>query len=151
WLSACAVYPELNWDLTLFLGQSVTDGAGAPLLTLPRLAALVRLPWFRQGFMPDWLRQRLIDDLGPEREGIVRSRPALLLLGAPGPGDVRFQLPVALGRRAAVNEVARAVFRRLFHDEAPEGPRRDVVYARFMNPGLGTHRLAVRVRRGFDQ
>lgn len=75
-LCACAVYPSLQWELTLYLAFQ--------LLTREQidqcLASLVRLPWLRYGFTPDWLRSRLIADLGPERERLVRRHLQHLLL-----------------------------------------------------------------------
>lgn len=73
WLSACAVYPELRWDLTLYLGQRVDAGANQPLYTEARLADLLKLPWFRYGRMPDWFRARLIEGLEPSTARQVRS------------------------------------------------------------------------------
>jgi len=61
WFSACAVYPELRWPLTLYLGDKLK------LLTPERLTQLARLPWFRYGYMPNWLREQLI--LGLLKEG----------------------------------------------------------------------------------
>src|SRR5262245_4925240 len=57
WLSACAVYPALSWDITLYLGYKLF---GERDDFEERLLALTRLPWFRYGMMPDWLRLRLI-------------------------------------------------------------------------------------------
>ena len=58
-LSACAVYPALSWNLTVELTTAVA--AGEPVE--PILARLVRLPWFRWGTMPDWVRRRLVERL----------------------------------------------------------------------------------------
>ena len=61
WLAACAVYPKLSWGLTLRLaadmGHTLTENA---------VVRLVRLPWFREGAMPDELRRRLIARMPPE-------------------------------------------------------------------------------------
>ena len=73
WLSACAVYPELHWELTLYLGNKLTDVYGHPLLTEERLLALARLPWLRHGSMPDWLRLRLIAALPKSQERDIRK------------------------------------------------------------------------------
>jgi acid phosphatase type 7 len=71
WLCACAVYPELSWDLTLYLGSALkilgTDER--------RLATILRLPWFRKGSMPEWLRQSLTQAMQPEE--LERVRHAL--------------------------------------------------------------------------
>lgn len=64
WLCACAVYPEVRWDLTLFLGLSLQDTQGRSVYREDRLAELTRLPWFREGRIPDWIRDELIHDLG---------------------------------------------------------------------------------------
>jgi len=67
WFSACAVYPELRWQLTLFLGYQLKS------LTEERLAKLARLPWFRYGYMPNWLRKQLIKDLSLPQEREIRT------------------------------------------------------------------------------
>lgn len=67
WLAALAVYPALQWDLTLFLGlelRAYRDDRRGDL----RLATLTRLPWLQYGYMPIWLRLALIEEL-PERDG----------------------------------------------------------------------------------
>jgi len=82
WLAACAVYPMLAWDITLYLGHRLTDANGQKLLTETRLLALARLPWFRHGSMPDWLRLQLIRSLAPEQERAVRQALEDLLKSA---------------------------------------------------------------------
>ncbi|MCP4699538.1 MAG: SUMF1/EgtB/PvdO family nonheme iron enzyme [Gammaproteobacteria bacterium] len=57
WLAACAVYPELHWQLTLRLGE------GLNVFDENRLARLTVLPWLRRNFLPDWLRAALIKKL----------------------------------------------------------------------------------------
>ncbi len=53
-LCATAAYPELHWALTLYLANQ---------FHCLNITKLIRLPWFRQAYMPDWLRQRLLEDL----------------------------------------------------------------------------------------
>lgn len=65
WLKALAVYPVLNWDLTLYLGRGLRDAASDEFYAEPRLAALTRLPWLREGRMPEWLRDAMIASLDP--------------------------------------------------------------------------------------
>lgn len=62
WLAACAIYPAVRWDLTVYLGLELRDGQGLALYTEARAARLAHLPWFRAGYMPDWLRMRLLTD-----------------------------------------------------------------------------------------
>ena len=85
WLCACAVYPELHWDLTLHFGGLPIFGPG--LITEENLLRLLRLPWFRQGVIPDEIRARLVDELTEAEERAVREAIVELLEGNPAPGD----------------------------------------------------------------
>jgi hypothetical protein len=71
WLCACAVYPELHWDLTLYLGSLPCMPEG--LVKEENLLRLIRLPWFRTGSMPDEVRWMLIGELDREKEKVIRS------------------------------------------------------------------------------
>jgi len=70
WIAACAIYPELHWDLTLWLGRRLSL-ADRPLVTPGHLISIFRLPWFVEGRIPDEARQALLDYL-------TASDPALL-------------------------------------------------------------------------
>ncbi|HKC65870.1 MAG TPA: TonB family protein [Pyrinomonadaceae bacterium] len=85
WLSACAVYTELQWDLTLHLGALPEMPAG--LITESNLLKLIRLSWFRTGVIPDELRWLLINELTPERQRAVRAAIIELLEKDPPPPE----------------------------------------------------------------
>ena len=70
-LTACAVYPGLAWNLTLYLTLKLTGRQGSE----DRLARLVRLVWFRHGRMPTWLREHLVGTL--DRAGARQIRVLL--------------------------------------------------------------------------
>jgi formylglycine-generating enzyme required for sulfatase activity len=76
WLAACAVYPELHWQLTLYLGK--TDAQKT--LNEALLLRLARLPWLRFAYMPDWLRETLLSTLPKSQETSIRERLQALLL-----------------------------------------------------------------------
>ena len=80
WLCACAVYPELSWGLTLYLGM--LDGGE---ITEQRLLALIRLPWFRTGSLPDDLRVGLLDRLDNARLRQIRKAIFDVLKNDPPP------------------------------------------------------------------
>ena len=82
WLATCAVYPELRWDLTKELGRVLAVADERPFDRDDGLTRLARLPWFRHGNLPDWLRLRLLTDLLPERQALVRDAINQLILGA---------------------------------------------------------------------
>lgn len=66
WLSALAIWPQLQWDMALFLGVGLDDDGGEPLYSEGRVAALTQLPWMRAGSMPRWLRRRLVAELADD-------------------------------------------------------------------------------------
>lgn len=81
WLASLAVYPEIHWDLTIGLGHRLDPA----LVSIEPMRALVNLPWLRTGRMPQWLRQRLVERLSPERLDIVRSYLREVLSSATAP------------------------------------------------------------------
>ena len=64
WISALAVYPGLEWDLTIYLGTQDKFRQQALFKddedSDRRLAMLMQLPWLQAGRMPNWLRNELI-------------------------------------------------------------------------------------------
>ena len=114
WIAACAIYPTLHWDLTLWLGQHIdavqTDGvtsshsvSSAPLSTFDNLMQLCRLSWFVKGEMPDATRTALLNWLEQTDAPLLtrlRSAIALELQKNPPPKDSaawdKFRLNIAL-------------------------------------------------------
>lgn len=141
WLSACAVYPVLYWDLTLYLGFKLFRDRNE---IEDRLLSLVRLPWFRYGYIPDWLRLRLISDLSPKDEASVRKAlEDLLMTVMEQPAD-GIRLDIASEEKESIGFIERLKkrfkswkFRRWFwqfaKDEPPESPLRDYVFLGFMS------------------
>jgi len=63
WLACCALWPELHYDLTLWIGNWLEQESGVPVTSFERLNELLRLPWFSQGAMPDAVRVLLLNEL----------------------------------------------------------------------------------------
>ncbi len=61
-LQACAVYPQTAWNLTASIVAEL-----APERQEGILGRLSLLPWFRHGFLPEWLRIGLVRGLGHNR------------------------------------------------------------------------------------
>ena len=144
WLSACAVFPELNWNLTVYLGNALNAGDGGSLLQACRLTVLARLPWFRYGYMPDWLRLWLVSELPRHQEDEVRQLLRSFLVAKPDEqGSVgRWQLEIAGQYSNVVSRLVQPLLR-LFSGEAPEdSPLRDYIFQEFM---AGRKGLAVRM------
>ncbi|HEV7745892.1 MAG TPA: PKD domain-containing protein [Pyrinomonadaceae bacterium] len=156
WLSACAIYPALTWDLTLHLGFKLFSDRSE---IEDRLLALVRLPWFRHGTLPDWLRSRLAAELSPEDEQRIRhtlEELFLTMLEQPAQG---IQLDIAFGKGESERHSSGLVerlkkrfrswnfkrfLRRALTDEPPESPLRDYVFLAFMS-GRKPRKLTVSV------
>lgn len=85
WLCACAVYPELHWNLTLHLGSlpCMPDN----LLTETNILKLICLPWFKQGSIPDEIRAILINNLDKEKTTFIREAITKILEKNPPPKD----------------------------------------------------------------
>ncbi len=62
WIAACAVYPLLQWELTLYWGATLSP-PGQNLLTFDNLLQLTRLPWFVAGRIPEAAREELVSYL----------------------------------------------------------------------------------------
>jgi acyl carrier protein len=130
WLSACAVYPQISWSITLALLPDVvppSDTVGCKRAIEEYLPALSRLPWLRHGYMPDWLRNLLIARLPPDKETAVRARLGRWVfdLIESGPGKVKpGHVGLEIARAHAPLDIARA---------APKGsPLRDRVFMGFL-------------------
>ncbi len=72
WLRACAVYPEVTWDLTLYIGAHLKNSEGERVLSEEGLIKLSQLPWFRRGIIPDEFRVHLIAVLSKKEEEAIR-------------------------------------------------------------------------------
>ncbi|MBV6439095.1 MAG: TIR domain-containing protein [Haliscomenobacteraceae bacterium CHB4] len=79
WLAALSFYPELNWNLTLFLGDLLSKKHGKALLTFDNLRQLSRIHWFYNGFIPADAREKLYKVLESENAKTIHARIAGLL------------------------------------------------------------------------
>ena len=77
WIATCALYPDLNWNLTLHLGESLNN-----IVWIRDLLELSRIPWFLQGSMPPHVREQLIkylEEQEPEVLNLAREKIRQLL------------------------------------------------------------------------
>ncbi|MGH7596621.1 MAG: DUF1566 domain-containing protein [bacterium] len=144
WLCACAVYPMLAWDLTLYLGSRLTNTKGEKLLEEERLVALARLPWFKHGTMPDWLRLRLLADLSREQERAIRQALEDLLQSALAPTRDGFVLDIARSAGVLNPRDLKRLIQDLFRTAPEDHELRDYVFLTFMS-GRKPRKLAVTV------
>ncbi|MDX2249436.1 MAG: WG repeat-containing protein [Bacteroidia bacterium] len=100
WLCACAVYPNLSWDLTLAIGEAISDAYKVAIVNPQTLYKLVSLIWFREGEISDDLREKLIARLQPREQVIVRQTLVRILRENPPPtgsyAEAEHQLNIAI-------------------------------------------------------
>jgi hypothetical protein len=142
WFSACAVFPELHWNITLYLGNAIKREEGHSLLETDSVISLARLPWFRYGYMPNWLRYRLIRVLTSSQESKIRSILQDLLITTVGVTVDSFQLKVAKHNHGLSNKLCNSILRLLFKRVSKDSQLRDYLFLSFM---LRKPNLAVEV------
>ncbi|MBF0452510.1 MAG: SUMF1/EgtB/PvdO family nonheme iron enzyme [Candidatus Magnetomorum sp.] len=59
WICACAVYPELHWNLTVYVGTKILQKP----VTEAQVLRLLQIPWFQKAEIPDPWRRVLIQKL----------------------------------------------------------------------------------------
>jgi len=78
WVAACAIWPELHFELTLRLGRLLSD-ENLNLLQLEYITRLTTLPWFANGFIPKDARRELLEYAEREHPGLLQRCAAHLL------------------------------------------------------------------------
>ncbi|MGH1366683.1 MAG: DUF1566 domain-containing protein [Calditrichia bacterium] len=131
WLAACAAYPELNWALTLSFGMLLRAEDGHRLLSEDRLLSISRLPWFRHGYMPDWLRIELLAMLEHSQEKRIRlALKDMLLSAVANPGSS----PIEIARSSSSDSSRiRGLLRSMLQKAEPGTPPRDYVFLSFLS------------------
>ena len=127
WLCACAVHPQLQWDLTMVLGAQFSTNEN--LFTEENLLRLFNLPWFRSGAIPDAARALLVKKLTAVSELMVRktieelkARSTTLEIPLESAEVVRVPLP-----REFAGPVPDQLFNRIRN-------LRDKAFSRFLQP-----------------
>ena len=134
WLRSCAVFPLVDWHLTAYLGaglrklrisgrnadfQSATEESrvsesGLKIRSTPEesLWKLSQLPWLREAHMPEWFRQRLLDDLDPEDRDATGAL-IYLALRQEKPGGEEHAVEVIAQKPKLVRRLSQRLWRRL--------------------------------------
>lgn len=90
WIASCAIYPALNYHLTLQLGHLLANNFYPNLLTAENLLSLSKIPWFIQGrISPKEARNELLkylDHQHPEKKELVLKYLHHLMLQKIGEG-----------------------------------------------------------------
>jgi ABC-type branched-subunit amino acid transport system substrate-binding protein len=141
WFSACAIFPEIHWNITIYLGTQLQTEEGISLLDECSPSTLVRLPWFRYGYMPDWLRMRIILTLTDQQESAIRSALQNLLLTSMQ-GSVTNQALGVAKNNNFLPKLINPILHLTIWRAAKNSPLREYLFLRFMK---GQAPLASRV------
>ena len=145
WLCTCAVYPEIQPLLTRRLGRLLSEeGLGEDFGHEVELR-LSRLPWFRAGRMPNWVRLHLLGSLPASQDARVRAGIQRMMLGVVDPALAGpHHLEVASDEKMLIASVWRRVSRRW--KKQRQGPWKDQVFADWTN-----NRLSFRLHQRIAQ
>ena len=128
WLCSCAVFPQINWSLTLFLSSFLEMQ-----LTEEKLLMIIRLPWFRNGIMPDDLRSQLIGELQQKTLRNIRYAILNTLLSKPitqlSKSNILFAYSLFGFRKKSTSKIKE----KLYHSIKKEDqPIRNLTFFRFI-------------------
>lgn len=74
WIAALALYPRIQWELTLSIGKSLLDKAGLEQeLNFTNLLRIARIKWMKEGAMPSEIRLALLKKLTRRNEELARK------------------------------------------------------------------------------
>jgi len=75
WLCALAVYPHINWQVTIAVGQAFENAFshGGKLVNYSNLLVLSRIQWMNDGQLMDSLRLEMLNHLEPSKEALARQ------------------------------------------------------------------------------
>ncbi|KPA18271.1 membrane protein containing Sulphatase-modifying factor domain protein [Candidatus Magnetomorum sp. HK-1] len=81
WICACAVYPELHWNLTVYVGTKIQQQQ----VIEAQVLRLLQLPWFQKAEIPDPWRRVLIQKLSEANKEATHEAIVDLLEQNPPP------------------------------------------------------------------
>ena len=85
WVAATSLSSRLDWDMTLKIGQQLSQEGSDHLLNYENLRQLGRIGWFRTGDIPDAARRKLAAYLDPATAANVRKLMVETLEESPPP------------------------------------------------------------------
>jgi hypothetical protein len=142
-LTAGAVYPEVLWDLTFYLAHHLVEQENREAT----IALLVRLPWFRYGKMPDWLRQELLDGLSAQEQKVLRELIEQMMISyLENPEDgFKLELEKPIGQNTFKQSFAKWKARQRFYDLVKTEPVAGILREETFSHFLAQRKLSARL------
>ncbi len=63
WFASTAVYPQLLWPMTFGLNRKFGNADSVDEWQDEGFLTMLQLPWFRNGWMPDWMRSNILKSM----------------------------------------------------------------------------------------
>ena len=142
WLKACAVFPSINQNLTIFLGEELGTLNEANFLKLSRL------PWFRFSYMPDWLRHRLINELSSDQEKMIRDIIKEKLEKSINTEKKDISIKIANFKHPFAKRWFRSVFKAILSNSSQESEIQDHIFIQYVENPLA-FRISKKLHRAF--
>ncbi len=139
WLCACAIYPEIHLELTLYLGKNMLrDDQVSPVFTPALLSRLMQLPWFRYAYMPDWLRKVLLHEMYPGDAGQARQLVYNWFFSVIHEKEAggALTLDIAVNQTAPAGNIKQHIFNRIARATPDKSIFKDYIFTGFMNDAL---------------
>jgi hypothetical protein len=93
WICAIAVYPRIQWDVLISIGDAISKSYERADINYTTLLKISRIPWMQQGSFPDGLRLALLKRLEPRHEKTARETMLRLMdevAGTLSPDSIAF-------------------------------------------------------------
>lgn len=136
--SAMAAYPQLHWGLTRALDLNLAPEVNAAAREL-RLLRIARLPWCREGWLPDWLRHALWEQCSKSEQQTIANLYQKLMGMADIDGRGEISLPFDISPPTATRDL-----RRWLHRLIQLAPEESSLHDRiFANALLGSRRRGI--------
>ena len=148
WFASCAIFPELNWNITIYLGATLKTAKGESLIDVCSIADITRLPWFRYGYIPDWLRSSLISKLTTEQSSMARSALQELLITAIQGATSSVQLEIVKQHHKSLSRLANPLLYRSSRQATEDSSFRDYIFLGFM---VRQPKLAIKATDNLNQ
>lgn len=136
WIAACALFPELNWDLTLKLGEALSTPENR-LLAMSNLLQIGRLEWFAVGEIPESARRELIDYLPEPIQEKARAVIIELLESHPPPPQSQafdqFRMQLAVQKLLLHPEQRKPELEREYEQLRALGQKGDFTVVKYFN------------------
>ena len=137
WLGALAIFPEVSFDLSVYLGANLCDDESQPLLTEQRLVTIARVRWFREGYIPAQARECLIAQMSKRHQKRVRHLLYQVV------GAVLLDRPTVEPVSGTPDQQTRDMVKAFVRTRAAGDPMVDRVFTRFLlRPWLPRSRFA---------